>query len=207
MRRRRAPSRDSSGTEVVLPFRLLIITDWRVSDCVERIAAVTRACEGVAVQHRNPAAADRLFFEQGMRLRDAIGGRAPLFVNRRADVALALGAHLHLTETSIPVEAARALVGSEKLISASWHETTALRAGIDLALLSPVFEKQGEVPLGAEKFERLAASTTTPVFALGGVTKERSSSLQRAAGFAVIGAVMKAPDPVQAARELLAPRG
>lgn len=187
----------------MLPFRLLIITDWRVSDCVERIAAVTRACEGVAVQHRNPAAADRLFFEQGTVLREAIGGRAPLFVNRRADVALALDAHLHLTETSIPVEAARSIVGAGKWISASWHETTQLRAGIDLALLSPVFEKHGEQPLGAEKFEQLAATTKTPVFALGGVTEERASSLRHASGFAVIGAVMQAHDPVHAARALL----
>ncbi|MFT3709300.1 MAG: thiamine phosphate synthase [Archangium sp.] len=182
------------------PFRLILITDWGLDDCLERVAAVANSVDGVAIQHRHPGASDRVFYEQGQRLRDAI--RAPLFVNGRVDVALALEAHVHLTESSLDVAHVRSMLPRERLISVSWHSGE-VRAGADLALLSPVFKKGDAPVLGVARFEEMAATTSIPVFALGGVTPENAGLLRGHSGVAAIGSVLHAPDPVAAARALL----
>jgi thiamine-phosphate pyrophosphorylase len=193
--------------ETTLPFRLIVITDWERPDCLDRVRAIVGDVEGVAIEHRHPGATDRVFYEEGRRLREAIGNRAPLFVNRRVDVALALDAHVHLTEASIEVDAARRMLGAAKLISVSWHATTALRGGADLALLSPVFaptsKRVAEPPLGVDRFAQLAATAPCPVFALGGVSPANVGALRGHAGVAAIGSVLHAADPVSAARGLL----
>jgi len=67
------------------------------------------------------------------------------------------------------------------------------RAGAALVLLSPVFPTRshpGARTLGPHRFARLAASTRTPVIALGGMTSPRYHRLQRlgAQGWAAIDA-------------------
>lgn len=192
-----------------LPFELLVITDWALPDCVERVKAALRAGPGIAVQHRHPRAADRLFYEEGLRLRDACRD-APLFVNGRLDVALALDAHLHLNERSLTEPDVRPHLPG-KLVSAACHPGTsgpqAQRGAPDLWLVSPVFKPNSKrderPPLGPEGFHAFAKTVTTPCFALGGLTAERVPQLQRLAGVAVIGEVMHAASPAHAAEALL----
>lgn len=182
----------------------MVITDWSRHDCVERIAAAVAGETEVAVQHRHPGASDRALYEEGLRLRAALGP-VPMFVNGRVDLAVALGAHLHLREDSLAVEEVRPLLRG-RWISASWHAGTPARA-VDLLLLSPVFapnSKPGDAaPLGPAEFDRLAQSVTIPVFALGGIDAVRAATLEHAAGLAAIGHVMDAADPKAAVRALL----
>jgi thiamine-phosphate pyrophosphorylase len=67
------------------------------------------------------------------------------------------------------------------------------RAGAALLLVSPVFPTRshpGATTLGPHRFARLAASTRTPVIALGGMTSTRFRRLQKfgAQGWAAIDA-------------------
>lgn len=184
-------------------FRVIVITDWSRPDCLEQVRAVVGP--GIAVQHRHHGASDRQLFEEGLRLRAAIGS-APLFVNGRVDVALALGAHLHLHEHALAVADVRPLLGRGALISASWHAPSLPRTGVDLLLVSPVFDplsKPAERPaLGVEGYRAArAAAKGVPVFALGGLTVERARSLGEVDGVAVIGAAASAPALRDALRE------
>jgi len=74
-------------------------------------------------------------------------------------------------------------------------------------LVSPVFDpisKPVERPaIGVERFHAFAASTSTPCFALGGITAARVAQLKPLAGVAVLGEVMHAPSPAHAAEALL----
>ena len=61
--------------------------------------------------------------------------------------------------------------------------------------------------IGLERLARVAAAVAVPVIAIGGITPERAVEVAatRAAGVAVVSAVMGAPDPGAAVRRLLAP--
>jgi thiamine-phosphate pyrophosphorylase len=195
--------------------RLIVITDWRLPRA-RLLSALERALEAgpdVAVQHRHPEAPTRVFLEEA-RLLAALcqaHGR-PLFVNGRLDVALLVGAHLHLPASGPTVEDVRPVLPAGRWVSAAVHDAheAQLARGADLALVSPVYapgSKPGDTrpPLGPEGFQALAASLSCPALALGGITPERASQLPRAQGFAVISAVLEAEDPTAAARALLHP--
>lgn len=194
---------------MTLPFKLLLITDWSRPDCVSRVREALRAGPGIAVQHRHPFSTDRQFFEEGQRLKEAIGD-APLFVNGRLDVALALDAHLHLTEQSLRAADVRPRLGGKLVSSAchpdGQHELPELE-GVDLLLVSPVFKPNSKTddrePLGVSRFHAFAQATPRPCFALGGITVARVPDLRPVAGVAVIGEVMHADSPAHAAEALL----
>jgi thiamine-phosphate diphosphorylase len=61
--------------------------------------------------------------------------------------------------------------------------------------------------IGVEGLERVVRAVEVPVVGIGGITVRRAADVARtgAAGIAVVGAVMAAPDPAAAARALLAP--
>jgi thiamine-phosphate pyrophosphorylase len=188
----------------VITFKLMVITDWSLPDCVDRIRDALKAGPGIAIQHRHPGATDRQFYEEGLRLKEACGP-APLFINGRLDLALALDAHLHLTDHSLFAADVRPKLG-ERWLSAACHPPAAAQ-DVDLLLVSPVFDplsKPAErAPLGVDAFHAFARTTPTPCFALGGITAERIARLRPVAGVAVIGEVMHAASPAHAAEALL----
>lgn len=187
-------------------FQVILITDWSLPDCVERVKDALRAGPGIAVQHRHPQAVDRQFYEEGLRLKEACGD-APLFINGRLDIALALDAHLHLTSKSLRAADVRPYLGS-RWLSASCHPSVEREVEADLLLVSPVFAPISKPiehrPLGIDAFRSFTESCSTPCFALGGITPDNAHSLGPVAGVAVIGSVLHAPSPWRAAEALLA---
>lgn len=195
-----------------LPFRLLLITDWGLDDLPGRVARALEAGPGVAVQHRHPGVSDRQFFDEAVRLADVCrAADAPLFVSRRLDVALAVGAHLHLPAYALRVADVRPHLPAGRLVSVAVHDEAEARAaeGAELALVSPVFSP-GSKPtdtrptLGPAGFFRLAGALPCPAFALGGLDAARATRLPGVAGVAVISSVLAAADPRDAGRALLA---
>jgi thiamine-phosphate pyrophosphorylase len=183
--------------------RLVLITDWSLGadTLLARLERALAAGSGIAVQHRHPGASARVLFDEGARLKWLCAQfKAPLYVNRRLDVAAALGAHLHLPSTALlPADVPK---GTMRVSVAVHSEHEAKRAqGADFALVSPVFEKKGATALGLEGFDRLAALLPCPAYALGGVTAQRR--VPQAHGHAVISAVLHAADPQAAAAQLL----
>lgn len=194
--------------------RLVVITDWRLPR--ERLlSALERALEvgpEVAVQHRHPDAPVRQFLEEARWLAGLCRARGnPLFVNGRLDVALLVGAHLHLPAGGLTPEDVRPHLPPGRLVSVAVHDVAEAHGarGADLALVSPVFSpgsKPGDTrpTLGPEGFQKLAAQLPCPAVALGGITPERAAQLRGATGFAVISSVLEAEDPGAAARTLCA---
>lgn len=111
------------------------------------------------------------------------------------------------------VAAARAVLGPQKLIGISIHsaaEARMLDRTIDYAMLGPVHataSKPGYGPaLGVEGVRLIAGATPVPIIAIGGITAVRVGDVMSAgaAGVAVMGSVMRAPDPGAEVRALLA---
>ncbi len=116
-----------------------------------------------------------------------------------ADIALAreLGADgVHIPEAALRADPRRPEGPVDWFVTASAHSEDALQraaaAGIDAAILSPVFPTASHpdaMPLGIGQFAELAARAGLPVFAMGGVTEDDFAALETAgaAGIAGIG--------------------
>jgi thiamine-phosphate pyrophosphorylase len=194
-------------------MRLLLVTDWSLGE-QRLLGALEQACAlgpEVGVQHRHPQAATRGFLAEA-RMLAALCARHgnPLFVNGRLDVALLVGAHLHLpVDAPTPAEV-RPHLPKGCWVSAAVHDEAELQraAGADLVLLSPVFrsdskQRDARPTLGPEGYARLRAHSPCPALALGGIRPERLALLGPLEGAAVQGAVLRATDPAAAARALL----
>jgi len=124
-----------------------------------------------------------------------------LFINDRLDVALAVDADgVHLGGESIPAFAAREATGGAMLIGASAHSIgEAIKAeeeGADFVTLGPVFETPSKIkyghPLGPGLLREIRGKISIPVFAIGGIKKERVGSVLEAgaSGIALISAIL-----------------
>jgi len=129
------------------------------------------------------------------------------FVHRRLDMALALGAHLHLPSYGFRPSQVRPHLPADLLLSVSVHdEKEAHKAlGADFALVCPVFSpgSKPRTPLGPSGFFRLAQCLPCPAWALGGVAPSRLRQLPGLAGAAVSSALWLASHPLQVAQALL----
>ncbi|MDI3299348.1 MAG: thiamine phosphate synthase [Bacillota bacterium] len=177
--------------------------------------AALRAGAG-ALQLRGKDWSGRELYEAGLALRrlaDETG--ALLFVDDRVDVARAVGADgVHVGQEDLPARVAREILGPGAIVgvsAASPEEARRAEAdGADYVGAGSVWatgsKPDAGAPIGLEGLRAIVAVTRLPVVAIGGVDARRAREARAAgaAGVAVISAVMAAPDPARAVRELLA---
>jgi len=139
---------------------------------------------------------------------------AALLINDRVDVAMALGADgVHLTRRSLPPREVRSLVGSGMLIGISCHGLEDVReavdGGADFVVLGPVYATPSKAPYGPPLTPAILREARRicplPILAIGGIKAARVPEVVGAGadGVAAISAVLAAPDPGAATRELL----
>ncbi|MCR1784202.1 thiamine phosphate synthase [Nocardioides carbamazepini] len=133
-------------------------------------------------------------------------------VNDRLDVALAAGADgVHLGAADLAVADARRLAPG-LVVGATCRTRAEVAAaasdGADYAGFGPVFATDSKpglpAPLGVAAMTD--ATGLLPLLAIGGITAGTAGEVREAGahGVAVIGAIWRHPDPVVAAKELLA---
>lgn len=150
---------------------------------------------------------------QARRLREQCRQAGALFfVNDRLDLAMAAGADgVHLGQSDLPPAEARRLWGPQALIGASCAtlEELPFSAGADYVGVGPIYatasKEDAGAPQGVEALARICQAFPGPVVGIGGIGPGRVAPLIRAGacGVSVISAVLDAPDPAAAARELL----
>ncbi|MFC7494884.1 MULTISPECIES: thiamine phosphate synthase [unclassified Nocardioides] len=179
---------------------------------VDLLGALVAAGVG-AIQVRDKSLDDRsllAFVTAAVEAVRPAGGL--LIVNDRVDVALAAGADgVHLGAEDLPVRAARALA-PDLVIGATCRSRAAVlearAAGASYAGVGPVFATSSKAglpePLGVDGLASVTG--VLPVVAIAGITAERVPAVIAAGahGVAVLGAVSRAPDPCQAAKEIAA---
>lgn len=198
-------------------LQLVVVTDERIShpraidDVVE--AALRGGCR--CIQLRAKGASARTALERAQVLRTLTAQYdALLIVNDRFDIALAAAADgVHLGPNDVPVEVARRCVPESFVIGVSCDEVDEAKrleaAGADYLGCGTVYATQTKpdagVAIGVSKIRQLASAVSIPIVAIGGITTSRAHELSGtgARGIAVVGAVMGAPDPEAATRDLL----
>ena len=199
-------------------LRLIVITDARLAAPRSLVDVVGQAlgAGAPAVQLRMKDAPARDMVALGRALQAlARAAGALLFVNDRLDVALAIDADgVHLGPDDLPVAAVRALAPPRMLIGYSTDDAglarRAARDGASYIGCGAVFgtasKDVGGERIGVERLDAVAAAVDVPVVGIGGIdaTNIGEVARTRAAGAAVIGAIMTARDPAAATRGLLA---
>jgi len=173
---------------------------------VETVArAVDAGAPAILFREKDLAPRDRQDLGEEVAARCA---GAELIVASDPTLARHLGAGtVHLATADTWPDADDLVVGrschsDDELAEAAEHQA-------EYATLSPVFDTTSKPgygpPLGLDTFAELVAATPVPVVALGGIDATNTPRCLEAgaAGVAVMGAVMAAPDPGAAVRELL----
>jgi thiamine-phosphate pyrophosphorylase len=180
------------------------------------VCAQAMQAGAAVVQLRDKRASTRELLEQAralLELAAAHGSR--ILINDRVDVALAAGAHgVHLGQDDLPPADARRLLGPEAVIGVSVRcpeeARAAERDGADYLAANLVYPTDTKTdlpaPIGLDGLRALRAASALPLVAIGGIDAERAGAAVAAGadGVAVVSAVMAAPDPALACRELLA---
>jgi thiamine-phosphate pyrophosphorylase len=203
-------------------LRLIVITDHDLARprLVDDVVLASLKGGARAIQLRDKGASARSLLEQAVQLRALTREwGACLFINDRFDVALASEADgVHLGPDDLPVAVVRAAAPSGFLIGASTDEPDVAKRlrdeGADYIGCGAVFPTStkrdaGEV-IGVQGLARVAEAVEVPVVGIGGVTPEGATQIaegSRAAGVAVISAVMAAEKPTTMVQRLLEPFG
>ena len=198
--------------------RLHAVTDHAVfalEDYPVRAAAIAAAGPAVALhaRDRNSSGAELAAVTARLQALARPPGAA-VFVNARADLALALDTQgLQLGQDDLAPADVRRAIGARwsGWIGASVHSLTEadLAVDADFLIVGSVYQTSthpGQAGSGIELVRELAAQGR-PVIAIGGITPERAHEVCDAGawGVAAISAVWYAADPYRAALALLAP--
>lgn len=193
---------------------LLVISDRsQAARSIEEVAlaAFEGGCRWFSLREKDLAPAERQLL---LRSLVTLGRRfgAVVGVHDAIEAAAATGAgSLHLPAGGDPAAARRRLPGLP--IGASAHSAAEAAAfffaGTDYVSLSPIFasaSKPGYGPaLGLDGLARAAAAAAGPIVALGGVNADNAALCIKAGarGVALMGEVMRSPDPRACVENLL----
>ena len=195
---------------------LYLVTDRGLSLGRDLETVVFQAVQGgvTLVQLREKDIDTREFITLGQRLKAALAGSGvPLLINDRVDVALATDADgVHIGQSDMPYEIARRLLGPDKIIGLSvetMDEVVAANAlDVDYVAVSPVFATTTKTdtltPFGYDGLEEACKLTKHPICGIGGMNAATvGEAIARGAdGVAVVSAIVSAPDPCEASKNL-----
>ncbi len=207
------------GSNARPDLRLIVITDAALARPrgIADVVTAALAAGAPAIQLRDKTATARELLAVAEALLPIVHAhRALLFVNDRVDIALLAGADgAHLGPDDLPIAAARAICPAGFLLGCSTDDPEAARQaerdGADYIGCGAVFGTTTKLEaaserIGVHRLDEVAAAVSIPVVGIGGVGIDNIAAIgrTRAAGAAVVSAVMAAPDPGAAVRALLA---
>jgi thiamine-phosphate pyrophosphorylase len=142
---------------------------------------------------------------------------ATFIVNDRTDIALACAADgVHLGQDDLPFEAARKILGKEKIIGISTHDVSQARAaeksGADYIGFGPIFgsstKDTGYSPRGLEMLREIRKAVKIPIVAIGGITESNVGEVWKAGAdaAAIISDLIGAEDVSKKVQRILADR-
>jgi thiamine-phosphate pyrophosphorylase len=199
-------------------YSLYVVTDRDLSQGRSNFKIIEAAVEGGAtiVQLREKRATTLEFFQEGLKIRDYLRAKhIPLIINDRIDIALALDADgVHLGQEDMPLEIARNILGSAKIIGGSVFTPAEARAaeamGADYLGLSPIFVT-GTKPelaeqIGIEGISPIRHAVGIPLIGIGSMNQANSYIAVKAGldGVAVVSAICSQDDPKSAAAAIKA---
>ena len=203
-----------------IPFdlSLYLVTDRPLSGGRDMAWIVREAAAGgvTMVQLREKECSTAEFIALARELKRALQPLGiPLIINDRVDVALAVDADgVHIGQSDMPYETARALLGKDKIIGLSvetMEEVIATNAlDVDYIGISPVYSTPTKTdtlaPFGLEGIEKVMRLSRHRCVAIGGMNRNTIGEViaRGVEGVAVVSAIVAAESPREASEELAA---
>jgi thiamine-phosphate pyrophosphorylase len=197
-------------------YTLYLVTDRGLAGNRTTLQIVAAAVQGgvTCVQLREKDCSTREFITQALSIKDHLKAlNVPLIINDRLDVAQAVRADgVHLGQTDMPLEMARAIVKDSMIIGISavslQDAVAAEKGGADYIGVSPIYPtptKTDTAPaLGLEGLREISKAVKIPLVGIGGLNPGNAGQVIQngADGVAVVSAIVAAEDPEKAARNL-----
>ncbi|STD12166.1 Thiamine-phosphate synthase [Dermatophilus congolensis] len=207
-----------------LDLSVYLVTDTTMAGSRRLHDIVQEAVAGgvTIVQIRDPHAEDRAFTELARNAVHTLTGTGiPVILNDRVHLVAATGADgAHVGQSDMPVTEARTILGPDAILGLSITHpddlTAAMNNGpealtqLDYIGVGPIRDtttKPGHAPAtGLATLAGIMARSPWPGVAIGGITAADAPAVHAAGahGLCVVSAIMKAPDPHSAAKELAA---
>ncbi|MCL2576673.1 MAG: thiamine phosphate synthase [Defluviitaleaceae bacterium] len=217
MKQVNVPEHSKNRCSAGVDYTLYLVTDRElmtadtIEECVEQ--AILGGC--TVVQLREKTVSSSEFFQTALRVREITARLGvPLIINDRADIALAVDADgLHIGQDDLPYEAARRIIGQNKIIGISAHNLseakTAAEMGADYIGVGAMFAtgtKTDADPTDINELRRIREAVKIPMVAIGGINKNNVTYLTDTGidGIAVVSAIVAEQDITGAARNLKA---
>ena len=198
-----------------IDYSLYLVTDRELmaaaslEECVEQ--AIIGGC--TAVQLREKTASSFAFYKTALRLRELTARLGvPLFINDRADIALAVDADgVHIGQDDLPCEAARRIAGADKIVGVSVSNLAEAMAAADMGAdylgVGAMFAtgtKTNAALVGLDELRKIREKTNLPIVVIGGINKNTVPLFKGTGinGIAVVSAVVAQKDAAAAAQEL-----
>ncbi|MDD4497165.1 MAG: thiamine phosphate synthase [Methanosarcinaceae archaeon] len=166
------------------------------------------------VQYREKNRSTKEMIREASEIKKICGDSAIFLVNDRIDVALAAGADgVHIGQDDMPIDAARKLLGAEKIIGLTVHNRyeaiEAEKNGADYVGLGPIFDtstkKDAGKGIGPDNIREIKNAIKIPLVAIGGINKENCKSVieNGADSLAVISAVVCSNDVIRETKDFI----
>jgi thiamine-phosphate pyrophosphorylase len=191
---------------IQLPRLYAILDQACFADADSMLASAEELLAGgvTLLQYRNKNGSARQMLDEARRLRHLLGNRARLFMNDRADLAVASEcAGVHVGQDDLSPESARLVIGPNLLLGVSTHNPEQLQAAdatsADYLAIGPVFntssKERPDPVVGLEGVRRARKVTRKPLVAIGGITLQNARSVIDAGAdaVAVIAALLREP--------------
>jgi thiamine-phosphate pyrophosphorylase len=141
--------------------------------------AVESGCR--IVQYREKSKSTKEMIYEACEIKRICSEKAIFLINDRIDVALAVDADgVHIGQEDMPIETARRLLGPDKIIGLSVHNSEeaiqAEKNGADYVGVGPIFDtstkKDAGKGIGPARIREVKNAIKVPVVAIGGINKE-----------------------------------
>ncbi len=169
--------------------KLYLILDAQVNSYATLLDILKKSVRvGVdIVQLRDKSGCAKDILEFSRKAKKIIGGRIPLIINDRVDLAMiAQVSGVHLGQDDIPLTIARRMMGDKAMIGVSCQTIElarrAQREGADYIGFGSVFKTQtkpGRTPMNLKILQKVARELKIPIFAIGGITCENVGRLRK----------------------------
>ena len=199
-----------------IDYSLYLCTDRRLMTSPTIEASAESALRGgtTVIQLREKDCSSREFYELGLRVKKITERyNAPLIINDRVDIALAVGAAgVHVGQGDLPCKVVREIVGPDMIVGVSAatldEAVQAEEDGADYLGVGAMYAtatKTDTRPVSMEELLKIRAAVKIPIVVIGGINKQTLGNFKGTGvdGLAVVSAIVAQPDPEAAARELL----
>ncbi len=185
-------------------YLIYAVTDRRLHPHLSLVDAVEASIKGgvTVVQLREKDSSGKTFLESAIALKDLTARYdIPFIINDRIDIALLVGAGLHIGQDDIPLTEARRLLPTATIgvsVSTVEQAVVAEREGanyLGVGSLFPTATKQDATCMARATLEQIRKAVRIPLVGIGGITETNVPELGSLVdGYAVISALFANED-------------